>query len=69
MPGPQCGGPATSARLLVELALVSVRPVQLGTQRACFGPIEIEGIGELALVAGLCFDVVQRGHAVTFAVE
>lgn len=55
-------------RLLVELALVSVRSVQLGAQRASFRPVEIEGVGEFLLVAGLCFRVVQRGHAVTLAV-
>jgi len=55
-------------RLLVELALVSVRSVQLGAQRASFRPVEIEGVGEFLLVAGLCFRVVQRGQAVTLAV-
>jgi len=59
---------APPVRVLVELALVSVRSVQIGAQRASFRTIEIEGIGEFILVAGLCFRVVQRGHAVTLAV-
>jgi hypothetical protein len=55
-------------RLLVELALVSVRSVELGAQRASLRPVEIEGIGEFLLIAGLCFRVVQGGHPVTLAV-
>ena len=61
-------GEPRPVRLLVELALVSVRPVQLGAQRASFRAVEIEGIGEFLLVAGICFGVVQGGHAVTLAV-